>query len=65
MFEGRSPLGVQRFQSHAVVNLVNHGEEADVVAVFELGDVRGGVDGSDLGFELLDGAGICSVEDNS
>ena len=65
LFEARSPLGVQRFQFHAVLGLVNHGEEADGVAVFELGAVRGGVDVSDLGFESLDGAGICSVNDKS
>lgn len=58
-------MACSAFQFHAVLGLVDHGEEADGVAVFELGAVRGGVDVSDLGFESLDGAGICFVDDKS
>lgn len=65
LFEGHGPFGVQRFSFHVVFGLVNHGEEADEVAVFELGAVRGGVDISKPGFESLDGAGICSVDGKS
>ena len=56
-------LGKQRFDLHVILGLVDHGEEADGVAVLEVCAEEGvRVDSFDSRFEHLDRAGIGSVD---